>query len=230
MKINTVLILCAGYGKRLNPLTLKKPKPLLKINEITLLENCINLIQFLGIKKVIINTFYLKEKIEKFINVKKFDLDIKIINDGKKILNTGGGILNMMKSSNESDFLTLNPDTVWNENYTETIQGMEKFYFSNQIKNILLLVNKNLSFDKKLKGDFNLLENVITKDHQNDLIYTGCQIINKNLFDSHSVSNFSILEVWNQSVRKNKLYGYESLENFYHLTNLEVYKELLKNN
>ena len=114
MKINTALILCAGYGKRLNPLTLEKPKPLLKINEITLLENCINLIQFLGIKKVIINTFYLKEKIEKFISMKKFDLDIKIIDDGKKILNTGGGILNMMNSSNESDFLTLNPDTVWN--------------------------------------------------------------------------------------------------------------------
>jgi MurNAc alpha-1-phosphate uridylyltransferase len=230
MKINTALILCAGYGKRLNPLTLEKPKPLLKINEITLLENCINLILFLGIKKVIINTFHLKEKIENFISIKKFDLDIKIIDDGKKILNTGGGILNMMNSSNESDFLTLNPDTVWNKNYVEIIQSMEKFYFSNKIKNILLLVNKKLSFDKKLKGDFNLLENVITKDHQNDLIYTGCQIINKNLFDSHSVSNFSILEVWNQSVRKNKLYGYESLENFYHLTNLEVYKELLKNN
>ena len=230
MKINTALILCAGYGKRLNPLTLEKPKPLLKINEITLLENCINLILFLGIKKVIINTFHLKEKIENFISIKKFDLDIKIIDDGKKILNTGGGILNMMNSSNESDFLTLNPDTVWNKSYVEIIQSMEKFYFSNKIKNILLLVNKKLSFDKKLKGDFNLLENVIKKDLQNNLIYTGCQIINKNLFDSHSVSNFSILEVWNQSAIKNKLYGYESLENFYHLTNLEVYKELLKNN
>ena len=84
MKINTALILCAGYGKRLNPLTLTEPKPLLKINEITLLENSINLIKSLGIKKVIINTFYLKEKIENFISVKKFDLDIQIINDGKK--------------------------------------------------------------------------------------------------------------------------------------------------
>jgi len=230
MKINTALILCAGYGKRLNPLTLEEPKPLLQINEITLLENCINLIQSLGIKKVIINTFYLKEKISNFIRDKKFDLDIKIINDGKKILNTGGGILNMMYSSNESDFLTLNPDTVWNKSYVEIIQNMEKFYFSNQIKNILLLVNKNLSFDKKLKGDFNLLENVIKKDLQNNLIYTGCQIINKNLFSSHSVNNFSILEIWNQLVSKNKLYGYESFETFYHLTNLEVYKELLKNN
>ena len=230
MKINTALILCAGLGKRLNPLTLEDPKPLLKINEITLLENCINLLQLLGIKKVIINTFYLKEKIENFIRLKNFDLDIKIVDDGKKILNTGGGILNMMNSSNDSDFLILNPDTVWNKNYAETIQFMEKFYFSNQIKNILLLVNKKLSFDKKLKGDFNLLENVIKKDFQNNLIYTGCQIISKNLLDSYSVSNFSILEVWNQLVRKNKLYGYESLENFYHLTNLEVYKELLKDN
>ncbi|MDC1130213.1 sugar phosphate nucleotidyltransferase [Candidatus Pelagibacter sp.] len=229
MKINTALILCAGYGKRLNPLTLTEPKPLLKLDEITLLENCINLIQSLRIKKVIINTFYLKEKIENFISRKKFNLDIKIINDGKIILNTGGGILNMMNSSNESDFLTLNPDTVWNENYVETIQGMEKFYFSNQIKNILLLVNKNLSFDKKLKGDFNLLENKIKKDDQNDLIYTGCQIINKDLFQSYSIRDFSISDIWKELVSKNKLYGYESLVNFYHLTDFEIYKKLLKN-
>ena len=228
MKIKTALILCAGYGKRLNPLTLTKPKPLLKINEITLLENCINLIQFLGIKKVIINTFYLKEKIENFIKAKKFKLDVKIINDGKVILNTGGGILNMMNFSKESDFLTLNPDTIWDKNYVEVVQDMEKFYFSNQIKNILLLVNKNLSFDKKLKGDFNLIENKITKDNKNDLIYTGCQIINKNLFKSQLINNFSISGIWDGLINKNELYGYESLESFYHLTNLKVYNELLK--
>jgi len=229
MKINTALILCAGYGKRLNPLTLEKPKPLLKINEITLLENCINLIKFLGIKKVIINTFYLNKEIENFISVKKFNLDIKIINDGKEILNTGGGILNMINSSNDADFMTLNPDTVWDKNYADVVQNMEKFYFSNNIKNILLLANKNLSFDKDLKGDFNLVDNKIKKDHQNDLIYTGCQIINKSLFESYSVSNFSISEVWNELIAKNKLYGFESSEEFYHLTNLKVYEYLLKN-
>jgi len=229
MKIKTALILCAGYGKRLNPLTLTEPKPLLKINEITLLENCINLVKFLGIEKIIINTFYLKEKIENFIRTKKFNLDIQVITDGKVILNTGGGILNMIDSSNESDFLTLNPDTVWNKNYVEVVQNMEKFYYSNQIKNILLLANKNLSFDKKLKGDFNLVQNKVKKDDQNNLIYTGCQIINKSLFESYSVNNFSILEIWNELVNKNELYGYESSEDFYHLTNLEIYEELLKN-
>ena len=229
MKINTALILCAGYGKRLNPLTLNEPKPLLKINEISLLENCINLIESLGIKQVLINTFYLKNKIEDFLKSKSFSLDIKIINDGKVILNTGGGILNMMNSSRESNFLIFNPDTVWHKDYIKHIKDMERFYFSNQIKNILLVVNKSFSFDRNLKGDFNLKENKIKKDNQNNLIYTGCQIINKDLFKSHIINNFPISEIWNELVYKNELYGYESTENFYHLTSLEVYKELLEN-
>ena len=105
MKIKTALILCAGYGKRLNPITLTTPKPLLKINQITLLENCINLIHSLGINKILINTFYLSRKIEQFLKDRKFNLEIKIINDGSDILNTGGGILNMINSSNETDFI-----------------------------------------------------------------------------------------------------------------------------
>ena len=229
MKIKTALILCAGYGKRLNPITLTTPKPLLKINQITLLENCINLIQSLGINKILINTFYLSEKIEQFLKDKKFNLEIKIINDGSDILNTGGGILNMINSSNETDFITFNPDTVWNENYKKYIKDMEKFYFLNEVKNILLLVNENLSFDKNLKGDFNLKKNIIKEDELNRLIYTGCQILNKSLFDSYGVGNFSISNIWNKLINKDKLYGFESLEDFRHLTDLNIYKQLLKN-
>ncbi len=229
MKIKTALILCAGYGKRLNPITLTTPKPLLKINEITLLENCINLIHSLGINNILINTFYLSEKIEQFLKDKKFNLEIKIINDGSDILNTGGGILNMINSSNETDFITFNPDTVWNENYKKYIEDMEKFYFLNKVKNILLLVNEKLSFDKNLRGDFNLKKNTIKKDELNRLIYTGCQILNKRLFDSYEVSNFSILNIWNKLINKDELYGFESLEDFRHLTDLNVYNQLLEN-
>ena len=229
MKIKTALILCAGYGKRLNPITLTTPKPLLKINERTLLENCINLINSLGINKILINTFYLSEEIEEFLKDKKFNSEVKIINDGSNILNTGGGILNMINSSNETDFITFNPDTVWNENYKKYIEDMEKFYFLNKVQNILLLANESLSFDKNLKGDFNLKKNIIKKDELNKLIYTGCQILNKSLFDSYVVSNFSILNIWNELINKDKLYGFESLEDFKHLTNLKIYKQLLKN-
>ena len=228
MKINTALILCAGYGKRLNPLTLDIPKPLLEINEVTLLENTINLLQDLGIKKIILNTFYLKEKIYEFIKKKKFQIDLEIIDEGEDILDTGGGILNMMNSSSETDFLTINPDTLWNKNYIKYIQDMEKFYFSQKIKNILLLVKQNLSFDKDLNSDFNLVKNKIKKEIKNKFIYTGCQIINKSLFDDFLSKNFPVSEVWNKLIDIDQLYGYESLEYFKHITNIQVYNKLLK--
>ena len=228
MKINTALILCAGYGKRLNPLTLDIPKPLLEINEVTLLENTINLLQDLGIKKIILNTFYLKEKIYKFIKKKGFQIDLEIIDEGEDILDTGGGILNMMNSSSETDFLTINPDTLWNKNYKKYIQDMEKFYFSQKIKNILLLVKQNLSFDKDLNSDFNLVKNKIKKEIKNEFIYTGCQIINKSLFDDFLSKNFPVSEVWNKLIDIDQLYGYESLEYFKHVSNIQVYNKLLK--
>ena len=228
MKVNTALILCAGYGKRLNPLTLDIPKPLLEINEITLLENTINLLQDLGIKKVILNTFYLKEKIYDFFEKKKFQIDLDIIDEGEDILDTGGGILNMMNSSSEKDFLTINPDTLWSKNYKKYIQDMEKFYFSHEIRNILLLVKQNLSFDKDLNGDFNLDKNKIKKNIKNEFIYTGCQIINKTLFDKFLSKSFPVSEVWNRLIDINQLYGYESLEYFKHVTNIQVYNKLLK--
>ena len=57
-------------------------------------------------------------------------------------------------------------------------------------------------------------------------IYIGCQILNKNLFEKYKVNNFSISEIWNELLKKNKLNGFESLNKFYHLTNLETFKKL----
>ena len=226
MKINTALILCAGYGKRLHPITLKTPKPLLKIKDISMLEQCINLIEKLGIQKIFINTFYLKDQFVEFLKNKYFNLDIKIIEDGENILDTGGGIQNMINNSNENNFIIFNPDTVWNYNYKDEILKMEEMYFLKEAENILLLVNKKLSFDKELNGDFNLKNNLIYKESENEFVYIGCQIINKNLFVRNKIKKFSILEIWNDLLDNKNLYGYESHKEFYHLTNLEVFKKL----
>ena len=228
-KINTALILCAGYGKRLNPLTLNTPKPLLKVNNISLLENTINLINDLGIKNILINTYYLKEQIKEFINNKNFSCKINIIDDGKSILDTGGGILNLIKKSDNDNFFVFNPDTIWTKEYIEVIRKMEVFYLKNKIQNILLVVNKSKSFDKKLKGDFNLNSKNILNYQEKAFIYTGCQIINKNVFSKIDQNSFSIIEIWNQLIDENKLYGFESLNDFIHVTDIEIFNKLSKN-
>jgi MurNAc alpha-1-phosphate uridylyltransferase len=226
MRINTAFILCAGFGKRLNPLTLDTPKPLIKLNNIEVLETCINLIENLGIQKITLNTFYLKDQIHDFINNKKFKSKISIIEDGESILDTGGGIKNMMKHTNEDNVLIFNPDTIWKKNYFNEIIEMENMYFSKKLKNILLLVKKELSFDKNLNGDFDLKENLIIKDNERKFIYTGCQIINKKLLSDYKDKNFPITNVWNDLIKKKELYGFETDNDFYHLTDLETFRKL----
>lgn len=230
MKIKTALILCAGFGKRLNPLTIEKPKPLLEINGITLLENTINLVKSLNISNIKINSYYLKDQIRNFISEKKFNINIEIVEDGIKILDTGGGILNLIKKSNEKNFLVFNPDTIWNLQYADTIKKMENFYFKNKIENLLMVVNKDKSFDKRFKGDFDLKISHLTKDEKvNNYIFTGCQIINKNLLLKFDNKPFSITKVWNNLINQNKLYGFKSLNEFVHITDIEIYKKLVKN-
>ena len=226
MKINTALILCAGFGKRLNPLTLNTPKPLIELNNVSVLETCINLIESLDIKEIFINTFYLKDQIRSFINKKNFKTKISIIEDGKNILDTGGGIKNMLLHTSEDDVLIFNPDTIWKKNYSEDIVEMEKIYFSKKLKNILLLVKKELSFDKNLNGDFDLKDNLIIKNDSKKFIYTGCQILNKKLLSDRETEIFSINNLWKNLIEKKELYGYETNNDFYHLTDFETFKKL----
>ena len=205
MKINTALILCAGYGKRLNPITLKIPKPLIKIKEKTLLENSINFLENLSIKNIKINTFYLDDHIQNFILNYKSNSKIEIFKDGNEILDTGGGILNLINTSDQNDFIVLNPDTLWGDNYLKTTTNMTDYYFNKKLKNLLMIVNK-----------------------ENNFIYTGLQIINKSLFENKKVTPFSVTEIWDEAIKNKVLYGFESKEHFIHLTDLEIYKKLIK--
>ena len=161
-----------------------------------------------------------------FINNKKFKSKISIIEDGEKILDTGGGINNMMKYTSENNVLIFNPDTIWKKNYFNEIIEMENMYFSKKLKNILLLVKKELSFDKNLNGDFDLKENLIIKNNETKFIYTGCQIINKKLLSNYKDKIFSITNVWNDLIEKEELYGFETNNDFYHLTDLKTFKKL----
>ena len=225
MKINTALILCAGFGKRLNPFTLETPKPLLKMNETTLLDHCIKLVIDLDIKKILINTFHLKEKFYEFFKNHNYKIDIEIVEDGSSILDTGGGILNLINKSKDENFLVFNPDTIWNKKYVDEITAMIEFFSSKKIKNLLLLVNKDLSFDKDIKGDFGL-HNYLIDQNSKSYVYTGCQILNRSIIEKEKLTNFSITKIWYHLIKNDQLYGFESKINFYHATNLKIFKKL----
>ena len=149
-----------------------------------------------------------------------------MVEDGSTILDTGGGILNLINKSNDENFLVFNPDTIWNKKYIKEINSMIELFFSKKIKNILLLANKKLSFDRDMKGDFSLQNHLINQEKNSKFIYTGCQILNRSIIEKEKLTNFSIVKIWYDLINNNQLYGFESKINFYHATNLKIFKKL----
>ena len=229
-KIEVAVILGAGFGKRLSPITNKIPKPLVEIGNETILEKTIKLVKKLNLKKILINAHYKRDQLKNFVKNKNFDIDIEIFDEVPEILNTGGGILNMIMKNKNEYFLTFNPDTLWNENYVDEILKMENQFFNSNSKNILLVVNKDKSFDENLIGDFNLEANKLNKTKPLNFIYTGCQILEKKIFKKFNNKSFPMSEVWNDLLSRNELMGFESKVNFKHVTNYDIYNKLLKSN
>ena len=231
--IKKAMVLAAGFGKRMHPLTLKHPKPLLKIGSETLLSNTLKFLETLKVTKVVINVHYLREQIIDYVNKSKFNFSIDIVTEQDKILNTGGGVFNAIHHFSNEPFLVINPDTIWNLNYSKEIKLMEKYFYEN-IKNkcSLLVVDKKKSFDKSFKGDFNLKDNLINREDKNNLryIYTGFQFIRPEAFLDSNDSVFSINRIWDKLISKNELFGMESNIDFLHVSTLDVYNDLLKKN
>ena len=229
MNIKHGMILAAGLGKRMQPLTLKTPKPLLKINNLTLLERAINLLINHGVREISINVHYLPDQIKSFIKRKKFKVKITISYEENFLLDTGGGVLKGTQNFGDNPFFVINPDTVWSKHYLTELKSLEAIYLKNN-KPTLLLVNKKLSIDPSFKGDFNLNNKKITKDDKNQFIFTGLQITNRSFLIGEKSKVFSMNKVWNKLIKDRNLLGLESNQKFYHLNTFNMYKKILSLN
>ena len=225
MSVKHAMILAAGLGTRMKPLTLEIPKPLIKVGGKKLLERSINLLENHGVEQIIINIHHLADQIEKFVLNIKSKAKIIISNEKDLLLDTGGGVKEGTKTFDKNPFFVLNPDTLWLNDYLGEMQSLEKLYLKSK-NPCLLLVNKSLSFDTSFKGDFNLKNNIVSKDMENDFIFTGLQLLNRKYLDLIKKKVFSMNEVWNILIKNNKLFGLESSQKFYHLNTEEMYKKI----
>ena len=224
MKIKHGMILAAGLGKRMQPLTLNKPKPLLEINNISLLERAINLLINCGVVEISINVHYLPDQIKNFLNEKKFNAQINISDETELLLDTGGGVFAGTSNFNDNPFFVINPDTLWSKAYIEEAKKLEEIYFKNSMPS-LLLIDKNLSLDTSFIGDFNLEERLVSKGVDNQFIFTGLHITKRSYLKSDS-KVLSMNKVWSDLIKDKNLCGLESKQKFYHLNTFEMYNKI----
>mgnify|MGYP003343495416 CR=1 FL=1 len=153
------------------------------------------------------------------------EVKIKISNEKDLLLDTGGGVKKGTKDFKENPFFVINPDTLWSNKYSKEVQSLEKEFFTNK-RPCLLLVKKELSLDNSFKGDFNLNNNLISKDEHNQFIFTGLQIIKNDHLLSFNKDIFSMNEVWAKLISEKNLGGLESNQKFYHLNTFEMFEKI----
>ena len=177
MGISTIMILAAGLGKRMKLYTKNVPKPLIKIGGETLIEKMIKKLEIKGFKKVVINIFYLKNKIKKELT-NKFKIKIHY-SEEKILLNTGGGIKNAIKILKVKEFFVINSDIIWEEKTDSPFDQLNKFWNKDKMDALLLLYPK-----KKKIGDYNINKSnrIISNKNKPKYIFTGIQILKSKLF------------------------------------------------
>ena len=160
MKNFSLMILAAGYGKRMQHLTKEVPKPLLKINDRELLSYNIDFFLNLGCNKIVINTHYLHNEIKIFVDKKFSNKNINLIFE-PELLNTGGGIKNALSYFGEKNFLVTNSDILWNDDNRKDINDFIAEYQKIKFCKLLLVENKKFKGLKKKEGNFKLENNLI---------------------------------------------------------------------
>lgn len=226
--IERAIVLAAGFGKRVLPLTNTTPKPLLKINNISLLENTLNFLKKSGVKSFAINTHHLGDQIISFAENNKNKYDIKIFTE-KNILGTGGGIRNALDFFQDRPFISINSDTIWSDEYLSPLKNLYKNFSQHNANSGLLMIKRENSFDKTLKGDFTIKSEPFLfrqPGDANNLIFTGCQIVNPILLKNKKNENFSIQPVWDEAIANKKMVGEVAQNIFYHVTDLQIYEKL----
>lgn len=230
---DTAMVLAAGLGTRMRPLTLIKPKPLQLVGGKTMLDHALDRLVTVGIKRAVVNTYYLPEQIEEHLSQRR-NLEI-IISREQDLLDTGGGIKKVLSHFDGKPFFALNADLPWMDVGTPSLQRMAEFWDATKMDVLLLLMQTRKAHGFSAKGDF-IMEpdgRVHRKATQTPYPYVliSAQIMKPELFATISDKIFSNNVIWDKVEVKHKLFGIEHNGTCYHVgtpEDLQKANDLLK--
>ncbi|MFY9288887.1 MAG: nucleotidyltransferase family protein [Alphaproteobacteria bacterium] len=215
---DTAMVLAAGQGLRMRPLTLQTPKPLLKVGGKTMLDHALDKLVAVGIKRAVVNTFYLAEQIETHLKNRK-DIEI-IISRETELLDTGGGIKKALSHFESKPFFALNADLPWMDQKEPSLGRMQHFWDPVKMDMLLLVMAREAAKGFGGKGDFALINGQLRRaDILPPLpyVFISAQILKPELFSHISDNIFSNNILFNRAETAGKLYGLEHTGSCYHV-------------
>jgi len=227
--IKSAMILAAGLGQRMRPLTNTLPKPLIPVVGKTMLERTFEHLKNTNVSKIVVNTHYLAPLVEEYI---KASHPKTLISHEKVLLETGGGIKKALPLLGEEAFFTLNGDSIWRG--TEKLTAMEKRWNEAEMDALLLLIPREKAHGYAGRGDFFMSEegrlSRPKQEQEAPYVYIGVQLVHSRLFEGAPEGAFSLNVLWDKSLQRNRLYGHVYQGDYFHIStpeDLRTYELLL---
>lgn len=207
----TAMIMAAGLGKRMRPLTATKPKPLIEVNGKALLDHVLEKLRTAGVKKVVVNVHYLADAIEAHLVTRAHGLDVTISDERSLLMETGGGLVKAASLIDSDPFLALNSDNLWIDGPADTIKLLASQWDGVKMDSLLLLVPQARALGHKGLGDFHMDRTGRIRrrerSHVAPFVFTGIQMVSKRLLRDPPDGPFSTNILWDRAIGEGRAFG-----------------------
>jgi MurNAc alpha-1-phosphate uridylyltransferase len=209
--IRTAMVLAAGLGKRMRPLTATRPKPLVEVAGKPLLDHVLDRLRAVGIRRAVVNTHYLADAVAAHLNDQAQDIEILISDERKQLLETGGGVTKALPLIEDETFLIVNSDNLWIDGPVDAIRLLEQRWDEKEMDALLLVVPLASAYCHGGPGDFRMDPvGRLTRRAPGKpapFVYTGVQIVSRRLFRDAPDGAFSMNILWNRAIAEGRVFG-----------------------
>jgi MurNAc alpha-1-phosphate uridylyltransferase len=204
------MVLAAGLGKRMQPLTDTTPKPLVRLKGRALIDHVLDRIAAAGIPRAVVNVHYLADQIESHLARRKSP-QIVISDERGLLLDTGGGVVHALSRLRREPFLIHNSDSVWIEGVGSNLERLFAAWDSDTMDALMLLASATTSLGYEGSGDFAMgTDGRLSRRGERQMVpfvFTGVSIAHPRLFDNAPQGAFSLNRPWDEAIEKGRLYG-----------------------
>jgi MurNAc alpha-1-phosphate uridylyltransferase len=209
-RMTTAMVLAAGLGQRMRPLTADRPKPLVEVGGRALIEHVLDRLTAGGIERAVVNVHYLGEQIIDALKSRERPR-IVISDERDELLDTGGGVAKALALLGDAPFFVHNSDSIWTEGVEDNLQRMRKYWDSARMDCLMLLAMTTTSTGYDGRGDFTMdSQGRVSRRSEHEMApfaFTGVSIMHPRLFEDAPAGAFSLNRLWDRAIAAGRLYG-----------------------
>jgi len=206
------MVMAAGLGKRMRPLTATRPKPLVEVAGKALLDHAFDRLRAAGVKKAVVNVHYLPDALEAHLETKVKGIEIAVSDERDRLLETGGGLVKALPLIDADPFLVVNSDNLWVDGPVDTLRQLAALWDDARMDALLLLVPLTRAHCHDGQGDFLMSASGAVRRKQPGtaapFVYTGIQMLSKRLFTGDIPEGpFSTNILWDRAIEAGRCFG-----------------------